>query len=140
VLFRSHTLPEPVIQQQSNNSTVVGPLQFDTIKDQSNVTLNASNRSLSSNEYNNSDQALSLSYPIHYKSTIAPRQTVISRRATTLNDRAQSNLAPYQSSSSNIQIGSAPISMRSNNNAAASATLAVSSSSSIQSPTSSALK
>jgi hypothetical protein len=114
------------------------PPQFD--KTLSNVSLNASitnvrnedNRSLSSNDYN-SDQTLSQSYPIHYKSTIAPRQTVISRRtATNTLDRAHS-VAPYQSS--NTQIGSAPISMRPNNNNLVVA--AASSSSSIQSPTTS---
>lgn len=55
------------------------------------------NRSLSSNEFTN-DQALSLSYPVQYKSTIAPRQTVISRRSN--NDRMPAvNQSKFSSSS-----------------------------------------
>ncbi len=62
-------------------------------------------RSLSSNEYHPAEHALSQSYPVQYKSTIAPRQTVISRRS------ANPSAVQLHQSSSQL-IGSAPISLR----------------------------
>lgn len=124
--------PIPVIVQEEASpiSPVVSAVNLDKYVKQS-INVSDTNvvqddmRSLSSVEYT-SDQALSQSYPIQYKSTIAPRQTVISRRSNNA-DRTH-----HQSSSQ--LIGSAPISLR------PVTSVMTASSSTVQSPAGAALK